>query len=108
MLVLTRKPTESFELTMADGTTVVVRVAGVEGDHVRVGIEAPRSVKIMRTEIKDDPTRNKPREKYITPKTRELADKYPKRTSARRTIGMPKLPKREVDVDEEYENRGNR
>ena len=47
MLVLTRKSKESIEI----GENVTVTILAVEGNKVRVGITAPRSVNIVRTEI---------------------------------------------------------
>jgi len=51
MLLLTRRSGESVTLTLPDGTEVVVTVLG---DGTRLGIEAPRSVEIARTEIRTD------------------------------------------------------
>ena len=50
MLVLTRKPNE--EITIAD--TIKVRVLEIQGNRVRLGIEAPISVHIVRTELLGD------------------------------------------------------
>jgi carbon storage regulator len=47
MLVLTRKRGERIMI----GEDVVITVLEVSGDQVRVGIEAPRSVKVMREEV---------------------------------------------------------
>ena len=47
MLVLTRHAGESITV---DGT-IVVTILAVEGDRVKVGITAPRKVKILRTKI---------------------------------------------------------
>ena len=47
MLVLTRKPGEAVKL----GEDVTVVVLGVRGSQVRLGIDAPRSVAVDRTEI---------------------------------------------------------
>ena len=48
MLVLTRFPGQKLFI----GEDVVLTVLGIRGDKVRVGIEAPRSVKVWRGEIK--------------------------------------------------------
>ena len=48
MLVLTRKRGEA--LVIGDDA-VVVRVLDVSGDQVRLGIDAPRSVGVLREEI---------------------------------------------------------
>lgn len=47
MLVLTRHAGES--ITVDD--TIVLTILAIEGDRVKVGITAPREVKILRTEI---------------------------------------------------------
>ena len=47
MLVLTRKLGESIRI----GDTIVVKVVDLDGRHVKLGIEAPRSVAVNREEI---------------------------------------------------------
>lgn len=47
MLVLTRKPQESIEI----GENVTVKILAIEGNKVRVGITAPRTINVVRTEI---------------------------------------------------------
>lgn len=47
MLVLTRKLNESIKI----GDDVEVTVIGVEGDQVKLGINAPRNIDIHRKEI---------------------------------------------------------
>jgi carbon storage regulator len=47
MLILTRRVGE----TVMIGTDVTVTVLGVNGNQVRVGIEAPKSVPVHRKEI---------------------------------------------------------
>lgn len=49
MLVLTRKLEESLLL----GSEIRITVLGVSGDKVRLGIDAPRTVKILRGETVD-------------------------------------------------------
>jgi len=51
MLILTRKKDE----TMVVGHDVTVKVLGVSGNQVKIGIEAPREVSIMRDELLDTP-----------------------------------------------------
>lgn len=47
MLVLTRKIDESIVI----GDDVKVTVLGVDGDRVRLGIDAPKSLRIFRMEL---------------------------------------------------------
>lgn len=47
MLILTRRPLEAVMI----GDDVVVTVLGVKGNHVRIGIKAPKSVPVHREEI---------------------------------------------------------
>lgn len=49
MLILTRKVNE--KLVIGDG--VVVSIIEVRGDQVKIGIDAPRSVKVFRQEVYD-------------------------------------------------------
>jgi carbon storage regulator len=47
MLVLTRKPRQKIVI----GDDIVVNIVEVQGDNVRLAIDAPRNVKIYRGEI---------------------------------------------------------
>lgn len=47
MLVLTRKTGESIMI----GDEIELKIISVEGDQVKIGIDAPRSVKVYRSEI---------------------------------------------------------
>lgn len=47
MLVLTRKPGEELSI----GNDIVVRIIDVRGDKVSVGIVAPRSYHVLRSEL---------------------------------------------------------
>jgi carbon storage regulator len=53
MLVLTRKLNESI---IIDGD-IRITIVGIRGNHVRVGIEAPASIPIIRKELQDDRAR---------------------------------------------------
>jgi carbon storage regulator len=47
MLVLTRKKNESIQI----GEDIEIKVLGVEGDQIKLGIHAPKSIDIHRKEI---------------------------------------------------------
>lgn len=49
MLVLTRRTEESVVI----GGNITVTVLGVEGEKVKLGIDAPREVTILRSELLD-------------------------------------------------------
>jgi carbon storage regulator len=56
MLVLSRKLNESIII----GDNVRIKIVGVRGNQIRLGIEAPDSVKIFREEILEEPTNGRP------------------------------------------------
>ena len=47
MLILNRKLNESIQL----GDDIEIKVVAVEGDQVKIGIDAPRSLDVYRKEI---------------------------------------------------------
>ncbi len=47
MLVLSRKKNESVMI----GDSIEVKVISIEGDQVRIGIEAPRDIQVYRKEV---------------------------------------------------------
>ena len=51
MLVLSRKESERIKL----GGSIVVTVVRISGDKVRLGIEAPADVHVLRAELEPDP-----------------------------------------------------
>lgn len=51
MLVLTRKVKQQIQI----GENIVVTLLQIRGQTVRVGIEAPRQVRVVRSEIADVP-----------------------------------------------------
>jgi carbon storage regulator len=53
MLVLQRKRNESIILTGPDGTRSKITIVEVDRGRVRVGIEAPNSVKVHRDEVQE-------------------------------------------------------
>jgi carbon storage regulator len=49
MLVLTRKTNDGLLI----GDDIVVTILGVDGDRVKIGIDAPRHVRVLRRELAD-------------------------------------------------------
>lgn len=47
MLVVSRKPGESIHI----GDNIILTVLDVRGDKVRLGIDAPLEVRVLRTEL---------------------------------------------------------
>lgn len=47
MLVLTRKPNERIQI----GDDIEIKVVSVDGDQVKIGISAPKSIDVHRYEI---------------------------------------------------------
>lgn len=54
MLVLTRKTNQSISL----GDNIRITILDVEGDRVSVGIDAPKEIRIFRSELLDDTLRS--------------------------------------------------
>ena len=50
MLILTRRSGEAIDI----GEEIQVTVLEVSGDHVRLGIEAPRHVRVLRKELREE------------------------------------------------------
>ncbi|RHW39934.1 carbon storage regulator [Lysinibacillus yapensis] len=50
MLVLSRKPGETIWI----GEDVEIVISEVKGDQVKIGIRAPRSVEVIRGELRED------------------------------------------------------
>lgn len=50
MLLLTRRPNESILLYTSDGV-VEIKVSDIKGNQTRIGIDAPKSIKILRSEM---------------------------------------------------------
>lgn len=63
MLVLSRKQGESIHI----GESVVVTLVDIRGDKVRIGIDAPKDMNIVRTELKEkDCEPAEPNNQHIT------------------------------------------
>jgi carbon storage regulator len=54
MLILTRKTGQGFTV----GNDITVTITEVSGDKVRVGIDAPREVKVLRSELTETVEQN--------------------------------------------------
>ena len=50
MLILTRRSGEALNI----GGDVEITVLEVSGDHVRLGIQAPRQVQVLRKELREE------------------------------------------------------
>ena len=55
MLVLSRKINERIRI----GGVVDIVVVDIRGDKVRIGVEAPREIEVVRTELVDDSSQGK-------------------------------------------------
>ena len=53
MLVLTRRPGESITIELQTGEQVEVAIQAQKGRRVRLGIDAPSDVTILREEVAD-------------------------------------------------------
>lgn len=51
MLILTRRPGERLRIVTDAGEHIWVTILGGRGNQIRVGIDAPKTVKVMRDEI---------------------------------------------------------
>lgn len=49
MLVLTRRVSEKFYI----GNNIAITIVRIEGGQVRVGIEAPREIEVVRAEVEE-------------------------------------------------------
>lgn len=51
MLVLTRDVGEAIIITLGDGTNITVTVCKVGTEAAKIGIDAPRSIRVLRGEL---------------------------------------------------------
>jgi carbon storage regulator len=64
MLILSRKPGQSF--TVNDN--IEITIVDISGDKVKIGIEAPKDVKILRNELLQTMEQNKKAAGSVTDK----------------------------------------
>ncbi|MBR4373372.1 MAG: carbon storage regulator CsrA [Treponema sp.] len=50
MLILSRKVDEKIKI----GTDITITLIGISGDQVKIGVDAPKNVKVFRQEVFDD------------------------------------------------------
>lgn len=55
MLCLTRKKNESIRLFLPDGRTIDVTIGDIDRNKTRLLFDAPRDIRIMRTELLEPP-----------------------------------------------------
>ncbi|MGI6372023.1 MAG: carbon storage regulator CsrA [Caldicoprobacterales bacterium] len=74
MLVLTRRKDESIMI----GNGIEIVVLGIDGDRVRIGIEAPKDITILRKEVYlDVADTNRQALSSALPKDLPLSDIFP-------------------------------
>jgi carbon storage regulator len=69
MLVLSRKSAEAIEI----GGGITVRVLDVRGGRVRLGIDAPQSVRIRRSEVPEEQTQSSPLRSAVASRSASVA-----------------------------------
>lgn len=73
MLVLTRKPAETIRI----GDDIVIKVIKTGKGTVRIGIEAPADVRVMRGELVEESTPVPVIPAVLGPVLRAVSDQYP-------------------------------
>lgn len=68
MLVITRKSSESFVI----GNDIRIKILEINGERVKIGIEAPKNVSVLRTEVLETINANIDAVSVANPKGLEL------------------------------------
>jgi len=62
MLVMTRPVGQGLYVEVEDGgTKIAVKIIAIRGNQVRVGIDAPPSVKVVRADVMDEESQERAR-----------------------------------------------
>jgi carbon storage regulator len=88
MLVLTRKTSEMIQI----GESIVVKVIHAGKNIVKIGIEAPNEVRILRAELCDTPAAGHPLAEFLKarPATRTKSHAGPRVTKAKSSLPRPR------------------
>ena len=75
MLILSRKPGEALDIN----GKIEIKIIEVSGDKVRLGIEAPKDVKVLRSELRQTMESNKKASEAVAPDAfKNMLDKIKK------------------------------
>jgi carbon storage regulator CsrA len=88
MLVLTRKQQETIQI----GENVTITVVRIKGNTVRVGIEAPRDVRVARGEVFGKQSTGKVSVVPTTDAEESSTDEPPADSTGEQTIDRPAAP----------------